>query len=330
MKKIILTIGLFALVLSSYGQKTIAVLSGTNWTFYEDFSTAIRQAPSGSIVYLPGGIINSYSGYDTIKKPLTVIGVGHFPDSTTATQPTILISNIILEPGAAFSSFIGLEFRDFIYFLGSASEITNINIMRCKFNSINDWFSTGIVLKNSIISECVIESVYSGNFGTNCLVEKSIINFISGQGNVRFRNNIIFGVGNMFNYVQNCTFENNILGNSEYMSSCLVQNNLFLSGLLGSAGQLLAINNVYSTYANTFINAPSGTYDITYNYHLKPTSVGKNVGTDGTDVGIYGTTKPCKEGWVPPNPHISFKSIPSESLPNGTLPVNIKTIAQDR
>ncbi|MBK9793185.1 MAG: hypothetical protein IPP60_08795 [Sphingobacteriales bacterium] len=331
MKNLFLTFCLFILASYSYAQKTISVLSGTTWTFYEDFSTALRQAPSGATIYLPGGIINSLSGYDTIKKPLTIIGVGHFPDSTTATQPTIIISNIILEPGAAFSSIIGLEVRGDIYLSGNGPEITNINIMRCKIYRILDWFSTGIVFKNTIISECVITDFYVQNFGVNNLVEKSIINFAVGQGNVLFRNNIIFQIGIQFgDGLQGCTLENNILGIGDFIYSCLVQNNLILNGILNNSNQLLAINNIYSTYANTFMNVPSGIYDITYNYHLKPTSNAKSAGTDGTDIGIYGTSRPCKEGWVPPNPHVSFKSIPSESLPTGTLPVNVKVVAQDR
>lgn len=96
MKNLFLIFSLFMLVSYTYAQKTISVLSGTTWTFYEDFSTALRQAPSGATIYLPGGIINSFSGYDTIKKTLIIIGVGHFPDSTTATLPTIINSNIIL------------------------------------------------------------------------------------------------------------------------------------------------------------------------------------------------------------------------------------------
>lgn len=330
MKEIILLFSLLVLITCSYAQKTIAVLSGTTWTFYEDFSNALRQAPSGSVIYLPGGILNSSSGYDTIKRPLTIIGVGHFPDSTIATLPTIINSTIILEQGAASSSLIGLNTSNDIWMIGNGTEITNINIMRCKFNRIIDWFSTGIVLKNSIISECIINEFYGGVFGVNNLVEKSIINYVAASGDIIFRNNIIFGAGNQFNGIQNGIFINNIIGTSDNMSSCFLQNNIFLSGTSIYYPQLQSLNNMFSTPSNTFINVPILQYDISYNYNLKSSSVGKNAGTDGTDIGIYGTSKPCKDGWVPYNPHISYKTIPSESLPNGTLPVNVKVVAQDR
>ncbi|MEI7983947.1 MAG: hypothetical protein WCI71_20035 [Bacteroidota bacterium] len=75
-----------------------------------------------------------------------------------------------------------------------------------------------------------------------------------------------------------------------------------------------------------------GSYSFSYtnNYHLKSTSNGHNAGTDGTDVGIYGTLIPYKEAAVPFNPHISSKSIGSTTNPTGTLDVDIRVSAQDR
>ncbi|MBK6275755.1 MAG: hypothetical protein IPF58_14160 [Saprospirales bacterium] len=46
MKKIVLIIGFFIAINISYAQKTVAVLSGSNWTFYDDFSPALRAAPA--------------------------------------------------------------------------------------------------------------------------------------------------------------------------------------------------------------------------------------------------------------------------------------------
>lgn len=334
MKKILLTLSLFILTSYSYAQKTISVLSGTTWTFYEDFSTALRQAPSGATIYLPGGLFTIQDGSDTITKPLTIIGVGHFPDSTQATLPTIINGNIYFAQGSDFSTLSGINFG----FVNSANIISgnNITISRCKIQSIN--FNTTGNIKNLLITESVLQNLIIDNIdASNFLVEKSIINLISGNTQITYRNNIIFaaggqGIGNNY-YVGNCVFENNIItgpGPYSFIYNSILRNNLLFVGNYTDV-QVYSYNNIYNnTLDNTFIYVPNAIYDDSYNYRLKPASSGKNAGTDGTDIGIYGTTKPCKDGWVPPNPHISFKSIPSESLPNGTLPVNVKVVAQDR
>ena len=66
------------------------------------------------------------------------------------------------------------------------------------------------------------------------------------------------------------------------------------------------------------------------NFHLRPGCLGKNAGTDGTDLGIYGGSFPWKNGSLPPNPHIQTKNISSATDPIGNLNVNIKVKAQER
>ncbi|MBK9793187.1 MAG: hypothetical protein IPP60_08805 [Sphingobacteriales bacterium] len=100
---------------------------------------------------------------------------------------------------------------------------------------------------------------------------------------------------------------------------------------LGSTSTNSFVNTIYNlSLSNDFVNVSNPNFSSLFDYHLKSTSSGKNAGTDGTDIGIYGGAYPYKEGAVPPNPHISTKSIAPTSAANGTLPVNIKVLAQDR
>ena len=57
-------------------------------------------------------------------------------------------------------------------------------------------------------------------------------------------------------------------------------------------------------------------------------SIGHNAGNDGTDVGIYGTSTPYKDGGIPFNPHIQSASIINSPDGSGNLRVNIKVAAQ--
>ena len=54
------------------------------------------------------------------------------------------------------------------------------------------------------------------------------------------------------------------------------------------------------------------------------------LGSDGTQVGLYGGTAPFKEVGRPFNPQVIEKNVGAEVLPNGTLQVKMKVEAQDR
>jgi hypothetical protein len=77
-------------------------------------------------------------------------------------------------------------------------------------------------------------------------------------------------------------------------------------------------------YADVFVDATAA------DYHLKDACSGKNAGTDGTDVGIYGTSVPFKENRLPSIPNFSLKAISPETDATGKLPVNIVVDAQER
>ena len=75
------------------------------------------------------------------------------------------------------------------------------------------------------------------------------------------------------------------------------------------------------------VNQSGGSFSYTHDYHLvSPTTY---LGTDSTQVGIYGGIFPYKTAAVPLNPHISSQSIPMATDVNGMLNININVNAQD-
>jgi hypothetical protein len=52
------------------------------------------------------------------------------------------------------------------------------------------------------------------------------------------------------------------------------------------------------------------------------------LGTDGTQVGIYGGALGYKPGAVPSNPHFSSATVAPTTNKDGKLNVNVKVIAQ--
>ncbi len=351
MKKIIFFIGLLALALSTYAQKTIAVLSGTTWTFYDDFSPALRAAQAGSTIYVPGGTFILSDNADTINKPLTIIGTGFSLDSANATGITRLKGYMYLDNGADNTTFEGISF-EVVQSLNTVSVYSNILIRRCYINSLYFGVWNSNYGKNYYVTESVIcyldgGSAPGNNFYAynNLKVEKCIITGgTSGCYGSVFNNNIMklnqnYVFGPDIGY---CEFSNNIIVDSTYgavpATSSSFKNNIFRSVNTGwlSTNNLFVNNTWNISPYNLFINSPSfdGTcnsiYNQNQNLHLKSNAIAKNYGDDGTDAGIYGTSSPCKDGWVPSDPHISAKTIGSSTLSNGILPVNIKVIAQDR
>jgi len=74
-----------------------------------------------------------------------------------------------------------------------------------------------------------------------------------------------------------------------------------------------------------FVNAPQHSHNYSYNndYHLNQGSPGKNAGTDGNDIGIYGGTYPYTD--IIPIPKVIHVNVLNPKLPlNDTLHVRIK------
>ncbi len=331
MKKILILIAIIAFTLSTKAQKTIAVLSGSNWTFYTDFSIALRQCASGSTIYLPGGSFPLSQSADTINKQINIIGVGHYSDSTTATEPTILQGNLLFDIGGNNVNLVGIRLIGDINSLGRLNNINNISILRCNIN-----FAMLSSFNNVNISECVISLVSSNsNISNNIVIKKSIIlgNYLANLLGARIENCIVNALTGTITgcSFSSCIFTQNVVLGSNFNNNTFSHN--LICGILTISGSNVALSNNVSgvSLSNTFENfSNNGAFSYNNDFHLLPTSAGRNAGLDGTDVGIYGTTYPYKPSAVPANPHISTKSIAPQSAPNGTLPVNIRVIAQDR
>ena len=128
-------------------------------------------------------------------------------------------------------------------------------------------------------------------------------------------------------------FENNIFVftyHLNYVSNSNFLNNSFNEEITFPYGTNVGTNNFpYYGISGTFLNADGGQFSYSKDYHLQESFPGKNGGTDGTDIGIYGGQYPWKEGSIPFNPHIQLKNISGNTDQNGNLNVNIKVAAQD-
>jgi hypothetical protein len=93
-------------------------------------------------------------------------------------------------------------------------------------------------------------------------------------------------------------------------------------------GAVLINNLVNLDAATVFVSETNGTYEFSDNLHLQNICPGVGAGTDGTDMGIYGTASPFKDGALPHVPHISRMDAATGTDASGNLPVSVRVAAQ--
>ena len=311
-------------------QSVISVEYNGTSSFYNNIEEAIDSAQAGSIIYLPGGSF----GNDTLKinKTLHLIGVGHYPDSTTATGTTVLGCHVNIQTGADNGSLEGMFITGDVLVVDET--LSNYSIKRCNFNALNFSNST---IGNLFVAENVIRWNVSGSINIiYALFEKNIFNYPVGNffSGSNFNNNI-FLFTNWYCLRTNSSviFSNNIildvwpLGSNYHAENCVFYNNIFVWNISFPYYSNYGYNNIVNQPASSiFINLTSSGFSYDDDYHLQPTCPGVGAGTDGTNIGIYGTGQPYKEGAVPSNPHIQSQSI---SVHNNQIQLDIKVSAQD-
>lgn len=348
MKKIFFIISIFAMSLNaSFAQQTIALHHNGQSSFYSSIDSLSNHIQSGDTIYLPGGGLNI--GNWSIDKSVHVFGAGHNPDSTIATKRTYLSGNIYLKTGADNSFLQGFYLTGDIIFGTSTSDqvVNNIYISRCNISSLYLSFdgSTATTSSNISIRESILRgNNINGGYASNVVITNSII-----QGVVQYFNNLLFtnnimmrafcGGGPFYN-INTSTFQNNIIktthdnwncgGNYlEYgCSSNYFENNIFSYGYTFPDGSSTGSGNWTSVDLSAVLISQSGlAFDYAQDYHLISPST--YLGTDGTQVGIYGGVYQFKEGSVPQNPHVISKTIQQSTDNSGNLNINVKVKAQD-
>lgn len=317
---------------SSLAQKTIAVQNNGTATFYSEWAQAWQNTQAGDTIYLPAGTFNI--GTIEINKPITIIGVGHDAAYVHDGLFSHLNGEIRLLKGADGTMLHGFQMAKFRIGTNADNEtVKNITISRCRCTGDFTLGSTNPSTANQItVDECVLKNVNGMN-----------------AKHVSFTKNNL--TGSISNFDQNVSFVNNFFSYDYYtlyrISSTLFRNNIFRSSLFYNASDSpgnLFENNVFvqnftvnpqtdlNTWNNNHFNQPLDDIFVNFaagDYHLKATSVGVGAGTDGFDIGIYGTAVPYKEGAVPFTPRIVEETVSKQTDAEGKISVKVKVEAQN-
>lgn len=301
------------------------------------FVDAYDASGSGDTLYFSGG---TYFPPSKIEKELTLFGAGHYQDSTLVTGKTIISGDLVLENGAENFYIEGFQITGRL----RVSNNHTISGLTCKRNRITSTIDFVGNQSNPSSNIAIIGSVFSGGdfqYAENVLVNNCIISngrFIYSYGN-SFSNNIILysyysSSAYVFSASNNNNISNNIIHRSDGYSNNVATgdgnvfyNNVFsqTTPVLGSNPSIL--NNQYGiNLDDLFVNQTGVDFDYSHNYHLQGNEL--YLGTDGTQIGIYGGIFPYKEGAVPSNPHFQINNSSSTTDSDGNLPVYIQVKAQ--
>jgi hypothetical protein len=189
----------------------------------------------------------------------------------------------------------------------------NFTIQNCFLggHSFGGWLSNSLTgnLIQSLVSNCLIQNQING-----------------GEQNT-FRNNFFLM---QIDFVTsglppNSMYENNVFWGSFSSNNSTIVNNVgWLNGSNNIQGGIISEN-----FTELFINPgpnSNGRYyfDPKNNYRIKSTSKGKNGGTDGTDIGIYGGAFPWDDSGQYDTPVIYHKKVGPKSTSDGKLKVEYK------
>lgn len=293
---------------SQFG-KIAVVNPDSSTTIHTTFQSAVNAAQNGASIYLPAGYWNENI---TIAKRLNIYGVGHFPNSSPVPPGTSNVSQISFLNGSDSCIIQGLIISALTFGGGQGNiSIKNHYILRCRIQNLNLAFWNAINVSNVIIKECVINFSVGATINSvpkNIIFANSYINYCSGlTGSNIYFTNCIFG-NHSFNG-QNLLIENSIFlrQNSDQLAglqSSIINNCMFLWGST-NWGTNSGENNIFGQSCSAmFENGSCPEFSYTANYKLKSNSPGKNAGTDGTDIGLFGGDSPFKEGGLPTQPAI--------------------------
>jgi hypothetical protein len=312
--------------------------SGTQQAFYSSNALvdAYTAAASGDTIYLPGGGFAPPGAFD---KGVIIYGVGHYPDSTAATNKTIISAGFGLTENADRFHLEGVQVNGGI----STSYNHSVDYIVLKRNFINGHIdiqgtnntspSRFMLIEGNVITGQIIATNAQQVLVANNISMSNLVNF----NGCLFQNNIFLYQSSsssastyLMYQCNNNVLENNVFYYSFVYAISGIQT--FTRNVFFAANPNLGVsvdNNNYKGVdaASFFITNNASPFTYLQNYHL--TNPVNYAGTDGKQVGLYGGSFIYKEGAVPSPPHVRSKAIASSTDGQGKLNVQITTSAQN-
>ena len=303
------------------------------FTGVDPFKAAYAASVAGDTIYLSGGSFVAPTNFD---KQLFIYGVGHYPDSTAATNPTTITGDFILTENADNFYLEGVNLKNNLYTVNNAS-VNAFTVRRVRIDGSVGIQGTAVNSTNITFIECILNHFNIQN-ATNSAVFNSIFtgNYVNYSNANVFKNNVFLYYGSswLFQNSNNNLISNNVIIQTynNYISNGngnTYKNNVFVSTAPNYGTSPILINN-YLGVAQTaiFVNQTGNVFSYDHDYHLQDPATYLGDDEPATQVGVYGGSFPFKPASVPITPHVSTQNISTSTDNNGMLNINIKVNAQ--
>ena len=334
---------LFALLAITVMTSKASVLTVSNDSkkpaTYSSISAAMTAANSGDTIFV-SGTPTDY-GNINVKKSLTLIGQGHHPANVNVPATTIDYLDIYTDNVTVIGFYISQNINYY-----SKTKSSNIDIERCyvTYSVTVPDSSTNWIIANNFLYR--VGGPYSSAVSNILVLNNVFYHFsVAGfNGNITIKNNLFLNTTS-FGTLTSATISNNIFYGTQAVSSSVdksvFKNNIALEKPGSGASSYDSLPGGTNTGSGNFISkdpsflkvdatSPYDPFDVKNDYHLKTTSVGHNAGTDGTDVGPFGGSKPLLSyGGDPALPLITDFDIINVIVPQGgTLKFSVKAKKQ--
>lgn len=339
-------VAVFGCVNQVFAQSQLATLfqDGDVKTFYG--INALREAHSsakhGDVITLSSGTFNPVR----ITKAITLRGAGMQYDSIAKVEPTIIIGefnlsinndstlqgNTLTMEGIYHNSSIKLE-----------TAVYNAQFVKCRFNRIGETAKSNVLgnsLRNTTFINCLISGQliaeeYASITCVNSYIRdpyQSVTTSDQQYANFEFQNCVVYQSYSNYNpsysIYRNCIirgYASIIIPSSSIAYNCI---GLYSSGMFD---YMLNKSNKYVSSASSVFKTWNGSSLVSNlldeNLELTDAAKTKYLGTDSTQVGIYGGSIPFTAR--PSNPQITKLNVASKSTADGKLSVDIEVKAAE-
>lgn len=321
MKKVLLSLVAITLATISYAQSTqVATLNhgGAISTFYgpEALVDAVSHASSsgGDVITLSSGLFTAAQ----INKAVTIRGAGMEMDATTGIAPTIINQDFKLRHDYSTGYRLTIEGVRFNGVITTTTGIPSPTFIKCKFKAITTSDSYYHSMPNANFIHCIItDSIFAARESSfsfhNCFVNK----MVGGSSRVcNFENCII---GNMTADVP-LAIKNSIIFGDQIVGTCAAYNSIVFYDAVAKHCQGTDIVN--SALLSNVFKEFRGTYDDNISLTLTDEAASILIGSDFTQVGIYGGAYPFDP--IPTNPRIVRCDVAKRSTADGKLNVEVE------
>jgi hypothetical protein len=332
---------------------------------YSSIQNAVNAANSGDTILVYGSP-NAYGSVNINKKVILIGTAGVDPEVNNENAP--VVANINFNANSTPNGTVISGFRITGSVSNNGYTVDDVGVYNNFFYNTNNYYGIFFYYGSSsnwIVEGNVFQANGQYSFFENYLNAASLNNilfknnyfetsnyyyYIISYGNaaVVFRNNVFIFRGSsgyhLFYGCNNMLLENNIFWftNNAYTdvtgqqcANCVFNNNIIYNSggatmtAINAIGNGVSGNNNIMNVDPQFVNfVLANGFTIGEDYRLASTSPGKNAGTDGTDIGLYGANYNWENRKYPKAfPHQAIFNVINSSVPQGT-PVNVQLKAR--